>query len=121
PLKRIFQVNAYPSRQGLVVYFQDVTEQRADDAMLRLLRTAVARLNDIVMILEAEPLDEPGPRIVFVNEAFERLTGYPAHEVVGRSPRFLQGPRTQVDVLQRIRAAQGRYEPVHAELVNYTR
>ncbi len=121
PLGRIFQVNAYPSRQGLAVYFQDLTEQRADDAMLRLLRTAVARLNDIVMILEAEPLDEPGPRIVFVNEAFERLTGYPVHEVIGRSPRFLQGPRTQVDVLERIRAAQGRWEPVHAELINYTR
>ncbi len=47
---------------------------------------------DIVVITEAEPLDEPGPRIVYVNKAFTDLTGYTEQEVLGRSPRFLQQP-----------------------------
>ena len=46
--------------------------------------------SDIVVVTEAEPLDEPGPRIVYVNQAFTELTGYAAHEVLGRNPRFLQ-------------------------------
>ncbi len=50
--------------------------------------TCVSNLNDIVLIMEADPIDEPGPRIVFVNEAFERITGYTSEEALGRSPRF---------------------------------
>ena len=45
---------------------------------------------DIVVITEAEPLDEPGPRIVYVNKAFTDLTGYTEQDALGRSPRFLQ-------------------------------
>ena len=59
-----------------------------------LLGQLVFRALDVIIITEAEPLDEPGPRIVYVNEAFTRLTGYRPEEVIGRSPRFLQDPTT---------------------------
>ncbi|GAC1497526.1 MAG: hypothetical protein NVS2B15_20280 [Pseudarthrobacter sp.] len=36
--------------------------------------------------------NQPDNPLVFVNQAFERLTGYPAAEVIGRNCRFLQGP-----------------------------
>jgi PAS domain S-box-containing protein len=85
----------------------------------RLLRAAVVHANDAVVITEARLLDAPGPRIVFVNDAFTRLTGYSAADVVGRSPRLLQGPRTSRATLDRLRAALGRWEPVTVELVNY--
>jgi PAS domain S-box-containing protein len=80
---------------------------------------AVERISDIVMVTEADPVEEPGPRIVYVNPAFERTTGYGAAEVLGRSPRFLQGPRTSADELRRIEAALGVRRPVRAELLNY--
>lgn len=121
PLKAWFDVSAYPSAEGLTVYFRDITQQRAADAQLRLLETAISRINDIVLITEAEPINEPGPKIVFVNNAFERRMGYRPEEVLGRSPRILQGPKTQRDELDRIRTALEQYQPVRAELINYTK
>ena len=80
---------------------------------------ALERLNDIVIVTEASPVEEPGPRILFVNPAFEKTTGYSAEEVVGRSPRFLVGPDTSKADLVRIDAAMSARKPVRAELLNY--
>lgn len=121
PLNSWYEVSAYPSEGGLAIYFRDVTAARASQAQLRLLEAAVSRLNDIVLITEAEPLDDPGPRIVFVNEAFERRTGYTKAEVIGKSPRMLQGPKTQRAELDRIGQALRKWHPVRAELINYTK
>ena len=98
---------------------QDITAQHASREHLRLLETSISRLNDIILITDAEPFDEPGPRIVFVNDAFERRTGYSRGEVIGKSPRFLQGPKTSRVELDRISAALRKWQPVRAELINY--
>jgi diguanylate cyclase (GGDEF)-like protein/PAS domain S-box-containing protein len=94
-------------------------ERHASEEHLRLLENSIATLNDIVLITEAEPFDEPGPRIVFVNQAFERLTGYTREEVIGKTPRILQGENTQKSELERIRNALKRWEPVRSEVINY--
>ncbi len=88
----------------------------ADD--LRLLRAAVEATGEAILITTAD-LDEPGPRIVFANPAFTRLTGYTAHEVTGRSPRFLQGPQTDRATLDRIGAALSAGEAFQGEALNY--
>ena len=106
-----------------VVHSQRLTEAslRESLATQHLLETCVANLNDIVLITEAEPFDEPGPRIVFVNEAFTRRTGYSRAEVLGRSPRFLQGPKTDRAELQRVASALKRWESVRVALINYAK
>lgn len=106
------------SRSGVV---QDITAQHKSREHLHLLEAAIARLSDIVLITETESLGEPGPRIVYVNDAFERQTGYSREEALGRSPRFLQGPNTQRSELDRIAQALKLWQPVRAQLINYTK
>ncbi len=118
---RWVEVRAYPASHGLTTVLHDVTERRQEQERLRLLEACVTRVNDILLITEAEPIDPPGPRIVFVNDAFRRITGYAPEEVIGHSPRILHGARTQRPELDRIRSALQRMEPVRAELINYTR
>jgi len=98
------------------------------NAELRLTATALARLNDMVMI--ADVLDAPpGPgagtvsatRIIFVNDAFERSSGYARAEVLGRSLLFQQGPATDAGELARIADAMARAQPARAELLNYNK
>jgi diguanylate cyclase (GGDEF)-like protein/PAS domain S-box-containing protein len=112
-------LRAYPFEEGIAVYLRDVTSLRRSQEQLLLLQTSISRLNDLVLITEAGSIDEPGPRIVFVNDAFEKHTGYSRGEVLGKAPRMLQGPLTQRAELDRIREALTQAQPVRAELLNY--
>jgi len=115
--------NSHPLPESRQVFAaaRDVTERRRHDAQLHLLETCVAHLNDVVLITEADQIDEPGPRIVFVNEAFEQLSGYSRAEAIGLTPRILQGPLTDRAELKRVRAALRDRVPVRAELINYSK
>ncbi len=120
-------VDAYPLRDAhggieqIFVTFSDITERKEAEEELRLLAAAIARLSDVVIITEGQSFDEPPPRILFVNDAFVRVTGWAREEVIGRSPLILQGPKTDRGELARIGGALRRGEPAHAELVSYTR
>ena len=54
---------------------RDITARRAAEYQLVLLGACVSNLNDIVIVTESEPVEEPGPRIIMVNKAFERILG----------------------------------------------
>ncbi len=115
----------YPNSAGVAVrragVVQDITARKLAQAELLLLRNAVSRLNDVVIITEASPLDEPGPRIVYANEAVEGMTGYRVSELIGQSPRLMQGPATDPATLARIRHALEHHQPVCEEVINYTK
>jgi PAS domain S-box-containing protein len=89
------------------------------EATTSLLYTCVAHLNDMILITEAGSMEEPGPRIVFVNKAFERMTGYTAGEALGRSPRFLQGEKTDRRVLDEIHQSVAQQKPIRRQIINY--
>ncbi len=116
-------VSAIRNRKGELVslrwLLRDVTEHKQVLERLRLLESVVVNINEGILITETEPLDEPGPRIVYVNEAFTRISGYHPQEVLGFSPRFMQGPKTERAVLETMRVALERFEPVVVEMINY--
>lgn len=82
----------------------------------------VQNAEDIVVVTEANDLEEPaGPRIVYVNKAFENLTGYSAKEVIGETPRLLQGKFTEQATRDRIKAALYQQQPIREVILNYSK
>jgi PAS domain S-box-containing protein len=86
---------------------------------LRVLDACVAKLADMIFIMEAAPLEEPGPRIVLINEAFEACFGYEKSEVLGRSPRILEGKKTDRRVVGEIYRALRNHQPIQRQLFQY--
>ncbi len=103
---------------GIVVMCQDITERKRAEEALLLLNSAVLQSREAILITDAE-LDLPGPRIVFVNPAFTKMTGYHEEEVFGKTPRILQGPGTDRTVLDRLRQNLERGEGFEGEAINY--
>ncbi|MCS3698361.1 PAS domain S-box protein [Salinibacter ruber] len=85
----------------------------------RFLAKAVGQAREAMLVTEAGPLGKPGPRIVYVNEAFEEMTGYSEEEILGETPRILQGPETDRAVLDEVREALEAGEEWEGETVNY--
>jgi PAS domain S-box-containing protein len=104
---------------GLVAVVADITEQKHQAEQVRLLQSVVVNTNDAVIITEAEPIDPPGPRILYVNQAFTTMTGYSLEEVLGKTPRILQGPKTERAAIARVREALSRWESASIEVINY--
>ena len=111
------EVHAYPSENGLAVYGRDVSERHRGQEQLRLLETCVAHMNDVVVISELGPEDVP--KVVFVNDAFVRFTGFSRDEAIGQTPGLLHGPRTDRDEVRRVRQLLRLGEPARAELILY--
>jgi len=84
----------------------------------RLLASAVEQSKESIVITDAQ-LDFPGPKIIFANPAFTKMTGYEASEVMGMTPRILQGPRTDRTVIKRLRQTLEQGGTFEGETINY--
>src|SRR6056297_2885962 len=98
---------------------RNITAQRNEKTHLKLLESVITNTNDAVLITEAEPLDEPGPKIIFVNEAFTKMTGYSSKEVIGKTPRLLQGPNSDRKELAKLGRSLRKWEPCEITTINY--
>jgi len=78
---------------------------------------AAVRATRMPMLI-TDPRQDDNP-IVFVNDAFLRLTGYSRDEVMGTNCRFLQGPGTDRDDVTKLRRAIENLTDVNVELLNY--
>ncbi len=84
--------------QATSLMLRDVTDARATERQLGILRRSVESSNEGLLIVDARSEQQA---IVYANPAFERITGYRSGEVLGRNCRFLQGEdRQQPEVLQ---------------------
>jgi PAS domain S-box-containing protein len=122
--KRWFRMRAIPLKRdagGAIVSHLDITESKKREERLRLMEAAVDNAVDLVIITEAAPIDKPGPRIVYVNDAVERYTGYSEEELIGATPRIFQGEATGREGLDRIREALENGNEVRETVLNYTK
>jgi diguanylate cyclase (GGDEF)-like protein/PAS domain S-box-containing protein len=83
-----------------------------------LLQAALETVREAVLITDNQ-LDRPGPLIVYANPAFCQLSGYDASELIGQTPRLLQGPETDVKLMQTLRQQLMAGEVFTGETVNY--
>ncbi|WP_018872447.1 PAS domain S-box protein [Thioalkalivibrio sp. ALJ16] len=81
-----------------------------------LLALAVDASNDGIVIAEREGDDNI---LIYVNRAFEELTGYRSEEILYRDCRFLQGEDTDQEVRRQIREAIEENRPCRVILRNY--
>lgn len=77
PLNTWFETHAYPSAEGISVYFQAITERKQAEEALRTLSTALESAVEGISRLDAEGV------YVIVNPAYARMLGYQPEELVG--------------------------------------
>ncbi len=89
-----------------------------NDLPIELFRHVVESAYDAILIT-TPGLDDPHPMIEWVNPAFERMTGWGRQEVIGQSPRILQGPKTSRSFLDKLREVLAEGRPFQGEAINY--
>lgn len=97
---------------------EDIVERKRVEASLSLFVSAVEQSHESIIITDAM-LDFPGPKIVFVNPAFTRMTGYTLNEALGKTPRILQGPNTDREVIRYLRQRLEAGEEFEGRAINY--
>lgn len=94
----------------------DVTDREERQRELRLLQQAIDDANVPITLADPSKKDDP---LVYVNGAFEEVTGYSPEETLGRNCRFLQGEGTEPGKVVALREAIENEESISVELRNY--
>ncbi|KAL4431058.1 hypothetical protein ABPG75_006314 [Micractinium tetrahymenae] len=101
---------------NFVAVQRDISQRKAVEAASHVREQALSNLNEGICICDATLKDCP---VVYVNNAFLRITGYSRSEVIGRNCRFLQGPKTDPATVQRLATALHEGREITVELLNY--
>ncbi|NQD94038.1 EAL domain-containing protein, partial [Pseudomonas sp. CrR25] len=102
--------------QGWVVAFRDISARKEADQQLRLLKRSLEASYNGALICDAKADDLP---IIYVNPAFERITGYSAAEAIGRNCRFLQNHEHDQAGIEEIRLGLREQRDSHVVLRNF--
>lgn len=94
----------------------DITHIKEAELRLRLLERAVEASTSSISMSDAAKPDMP---LIYVNPAFERITGYSRDEIIGRNCRFLQGEEVDQPSLDEIRSALREGRAGEALVHNY--
>lgn len=108
--------NAQGQQLGFIYVASNVTQEKELQAELLIKNQAVDSADTCIVLTDARKEDLP---LTYVNAAFEKLTGYQSHEVLGLNCRFLQGKDTSPKSVERLRLAIEERRPITTSLLNY--
>ena len=91
------------------------TTLKKSETSLALLKVLAENSFDSILITDATK----SGKIIYANSAFKKLTGYGASEVIGKSPRILQGVGTDKKVIKRLAAALKSGKKFEGKAINY--
>jgi PAS domain S-box-containing protein len=117
----VLEVNGAPivddgDVRGVQGVGRDVTDRKERERELRIKTRAMDEARIGISIADARRPDAP---LIYVNEWFERMTGYGADDALGRNCRFLQGEATDPETVDLLRERIAADEPVSVEILNY--
>jgi PAS domain S-box-containing protein len=98
---------------------QDVTKQKEEEQRLRLLETVITKSNDAVMICGIQLNENSMPNIVFVNSAFETMTGYTTNETIGMPLDILFGEKSDLNQTEKLKRCIKEYQICDVESICY--
>ncbi|RZJ80539.1 MAG: PAS domain-containing protein [Flavobacterium sp.] len=111
--------------QAITVHFAAATavesvKTLAEDQLYKMawFESVVTNIKDAVVITEVS-YNPPSSKIIYVNAAFTAMTGYTLSEVIGKSPRFLQGANTAQSEIDLLSECMSRWESCEITIVNY--
>lgn len=104
-------------RPATLAFFSNVTERRKTEEMLRLLESAIQQTSESIIITTAGP-EQFASKVVFVNKAFTKMTGYTPDDVIGRLSILLQGPKTDSIEWFKLESSHVTGKAFHVEAVN---
>lgn len=98
---------------------QDVTKQKEEEQRLKLLETVITQTKDAVVITDTDISKSEIPNIIFVNQAFTKMTGYKPKEVVGKSPTMFIGAKSDLNEFEKLKQAILNYQECIIETISY--
>ncbi|MFI5452651.1 PAS domain S-box protein [Pedobacter sp. UC225_61] len=97
---------------------QDITDRKREEEWSKLLESVVVNTSDGVLITDAS---NSSPKIIYVNQAMVKMSGYSREELIGSSPDVLHGNNTSQMELLKLKSAIETRTSAKVELINYTK
>jgi PAS domain S-box-containing protein len=113
---RIIPLALRDGEPGRMIIIEDITGKREQEKQLLLLQRAVESSASGITIADMQAKDQP---LIYINPAFEKITGYSIKEVKGKNCRFLQGEDTDEETKNAIRTTIKEGKEGRFEILNY--
>lgn len=92
-----------------------------DESLLKIIGLIESSNPDVCIVVTDKMLDLPGPHILYVNKKWQEVTGYSSEEVIGKTPRILQGPKSCRETLDKLKNKLKNDQKFEGTTINYAK